>query len=263
MTYNQPKVSFRKFGIETRFIDSPHPKAYAAAIDARTRVIFVEVIANSDFSVADVKGLAKANSIISRRGVSRVHGAGGGVSRARVQRGVWAGGICGAGARGDAPRSRPRAKPLRGVPPASGSGNAQSPPGEAVCECSGAGCVPLYRLARRLGLLPRAPHARARETLRPGVFGGVLNFGVKGDSARASKVVDLLKLASNLANLGDAKTLVIHPASTTHQQLLDEAQLASGVKPDLIRVSVGIEAIGDILADFKNALRIAFDEGSS
>ncbi|KAJ7716616.1 hypothetical protein B0H16DRAFT_1741141 [Mycena metata] len=56
-------------------------------------------------------------------------------------------------------------------------------------------------------------------TLRPGVFGGVLNFGVKGDSARASKVVDLLKLASNLANLGDAKTLVIHPASTTHQQL--------------------------------------------
>ena len=76
----------------------------------------------------------------------------------------------------------------------------------------------------------------------------------------ASKVVDSLKLASNLANVGDAKTLVIHPASTTHSQLTEEEQLSSGVTPDLIRVSVGIEDIKDIIADFEAGLQIAFDD---
>ena len=65
----------------------------------------------------------------------------------------------------------------------------------------------------------------------------MLSFGVKGDAAIGSKVVDKLKLASNLANVGDAKTLVIHPATTTHQQLTAEEQFSSGVTPDLIRVS--------------------------
>ncbi|KAJ7274601.1 pyridoxal phosphate-dependent transferase [Mycena rebaudengoi] len=110
-----------------------------------------------------------------------------------------------------------------------------------------------------LGLPAHPSHQRALTTLRRGAFGGVLNFGVKGNAAKASKVVDLLKLASNLANLGDAKTLVIHPASTTHGLLSEEEQRASGVEPDLIRVSVGIEDISDIIADFENALRIAFE----
>jgi O-acetylhomoserine/O-acetylserine sulfhydrylase len=74
----------------------------------------------------------------------------------------------------------------------------------------------------------------------------------------ASKTVDNLKLASQLANVGDAKTLVIHPASTTHSQLTPEEQLTSGVTPDLIRVSVGIEDIKDIIADFETALEITF-----
>ena len=63
-----------------------------------------------------------------------------------------------------------------------------------------------------------------------------------------------MKLASHLANVGDAKTLVIHPSSTTHQQLAEEEQLAAGVKPDMIRVSVGLEHIDDIKADFEQAL---------
>ncbi|KAJ7274614.1 Cys/Met metabolism PLP-dependent enzyme-domain-containing protein [Mycena rebaudengoi] len=109
-----------------------------------------------------------------------------------------------------------------------------------------------------LGLPAHPSHQRALTTLRRGAFGGVLNFGVKGNAAKASKVVDLLKLASNLANLGDAKTLVIHPASTTHGLLSEDEQRVSGVEPDLIRVSVGIEDIGDIIADFENALKIAF-----
>ena len=82
----------------------------------------------------------------------------------------------------------------------------------------------------------------------------MLAFGVKGGLEAGQTFVDHVKLASHLANVGDAKTLVIHPASTTHQQLAAEEQQAAGVTPDLIRVSVGIEHIDDIKADFAQAL---------
>jgi O-acetylhomoserine (thiol)-lyase len=102
--------------------------------------------------------------------------------------------------------------------------------------------------------LPDHPyHGLARKYLRHG-FGGVLTFGVKGGASAATKVIDAFKLASHLANVGDAKTLVIHPAGTTHQQLSETEQQASGVTPDLIRVSVGIEHIDDIKDDFAQAL---------
>ena len=92
-----------------------------------------------------------------------------------------------------------------------------------------------------VGLESHPSHKLALKLLREGTFGGMLNFGVKGgDAAVASKVVDSLKLASNLANVGDAKTLVIHPATTTHQQLTVDEQIASGVSPDLIRVRPSI-----------------------
>ncbi|KAG8828924.1 Homocysteine synthase, partial [Serendipita sp. 400] len=107
------------------------------------------------------------------------------------------------------------------------------------------------------GLESHPSHERAKKLLRPNTFGGVLSFGVKGDATVGSLVVDKLKLASHLANVGDAKTLVIHPATTTHQQLTAGEQIASGVTPDLIRVSVGIEDIRDIIADFDNALELA------
>lgn len=87
-----------------------------------------------------------------------------------------------------------------------------------------------------LGLESHAYHKEGLRLLRPNAFGGMISFGVKGDARIGSEVVDRLRLASNLANVGDAKTLVIHPATTTHQQLSDEEQLASGVTPDLIRV---------------------------
>lgn len=88
------------------------------------------------------------------------------------------------------------------------------------------------------GLENHKSHELAKKYLRKGYHGGVLSFGVKSeDAAVGSKVVDSLRLASNLANVGDAKTLVIHPATTTHQQLTTDEQFASGVTPDLIRVS--------------------------
>ncbi|CAE7106588.1 unnamed protein product [Rhizoctonia solani] len=110
------------------------------------------------------------------------------------------------------------------------------------------------------GLPSHPSHANAKRLLRPNTYGGVLSFGVKGDASIGSAVVDKLKLASNLANVGDAKTLVIHPATTTHQQLTTEEQFASGVTPDLIRVSVGIEDISDIIADFSHAFDLVIPE---
>jgi O-acetylhomoserine/O-acetylserine sulfhydrylase len=86
-------------------------------------------------------------------------------------------------------------------------------------------------------------------------FGGILNFGIRGGKEKAAKFIDSLKLASHLANVGDAKTLIIHPASTTHEQLSPEEQLAAGVLPNFIRVSVGIEYIEDIKADFEQAFQ--------
>jgi len=85
--------------------------------------------------------------------------------------------------------------------------------------------------------------------------GAILGFGIKGGAAAGAKFIDSVQLASHLANIGDAKTLVIHPATTTHQQLAAEEQLAAGVTPDYVRVSVGIEDVADILADLDQALR--------
>jgi O-acetylhomoserine/O-acetylserine sulfhydrylase len=102
------------------------------------------------------------------------------------------------------------------------------------------------------GLSSHPSHARAKQYLRHG-FGAVLSFGIRGGEEAARSFISNVKLASHLANVGDAKTLVIHPASTTHQQLTDAEQHAAGVTPDLIRVSVGIEHIDDISEDFEQA----------
>jgi O-acetylhomoserine/O-acetylserine sulfhydrylase len=108
------------------------------------------------------------------------------------------------------------------------------------------------------GLASSPYNALAKKYLKNG-FGGILNFGVRGEKENAAKFIDHLKLASHLANVGDAKTLVIHPASTTHEQLSIDEQLAAGVRPNQVRISVGIEHIEDIKADFQQA----FDKVSS
>lgn len=106
------------------------------------------------------------------------------------------------------------------------------------------------------GLASHPYHERAKRYLRNG-FGGVLAFGIRGGLEAGRRFIDAVKLASHLANVGDAKTLVIHPASTTHQQLSDAEQASAGVSPELVRVSVGIEHLGDIQADFEQAFAAA------
>lgn len=102
------------------------------------------------------------------------------------------------------------------------------------------------------GLSSSPYHALAKKYLRNG-FGGVLSFEIKGDKTQTSSVINNLKLISHLANVGDAKTLIIQPSATTHQQLSDEEQKAAGVTPNLLRLSLGIEHIDDIKADLQQA----------
>ena len=107
------------------------------------------------------------------------------------------------------------------------------------------------------GLESHPYHESAKKFLRKGLFGSMLSFGIKGGIEAGKAFVDNVKLSSLLANVGDAKTLVIHPASTTHQQLSDQEQKEAGVLPELIRVSVGIEHIDDIIEDFNIAINAA------
>jgi OAH/OAS sulfhydrylase len=104
------------------------------------------------------------------------------------------------------------------------------------------------------GLEDHPDHDTAARYLRGG-FGAVLGFGIRGGLQAGQRFIDSVKLASHLANVGDAKTLVLHPASTSHQQMTEAAQRAAGVTPEFIRVSVGLEHIADIQADFAQALQ--------
>lgn len=105
--------------------------------------------------------------------------------------------------------------------------------------------------------LPDSPYRALKERYLPRGAGAVFTFGVKGGRETGARFIEELRLISHLANIGDAKTLIIHPGSTTHQQLTDEQQLAAGVSPDLVRISVGLEDPDDICWDLDQALRRA------
>jgi len=107
------------------------------------------------------------------------------------------------------------------------------------------------------GLQSSPYHTLAKKYLKNG-FGGVLTFRVKAGKEKASKLIENLELISHLANVGDAKSLIIHPASTTHQQLSDEEQLASGVFPNMLRLSAGIEHVDDLKYDLDQAFKRVF-----
>jgi len=113
---------------------------------------------------------------------------------------------------------------------------------------------PLVEWVNYPGLESHPDHVRAKRYL-PAGQGAILGFGIKGGREAGARFIDSVKLCSHLANIGDAKTLVIHPGSTTHQQLSEEEQIAAGVSPDYIRVSVGIEDAQDIIEDLDQALK--------
>jgi O-acetylhomoserine (thiol)-lyase len=102
--------------------------------------------------------------------------------------------------------------------------------------------------------LPSGRYSALAKRYLPRGAGGILTFGIRGGLETGSRFIEALQLFSHLANVGDAKSLVIHPASTTHQQLSTEEKLAAGISDDLIRLSVGLEEIDDILWDLDQAL---------
>lgn len=104
------------------------------------------------------------------------------------------------------------------------------------------------------GLPSHKDHETARRLFRPGLFGSIFTFGIQGGLEAGREFIRKVKLASLVANVADAKTLVIHPATTTHQQMSQEEQVAAGVRPDMIRITIGIENCDDIIEDFDQAL---------
>ncbi|KAF9533655.1 Cys/Met metabolism PLP-dependent enzyme-domain-containing protein [Crepidotus variabilis] len=320
-TYNQLKVTFKKFGIGVKWVTDPSPDAFAAVIDDKTKAIFVESITNPKYIVFDIPALAK---IAHNNGipliVDNTFGMGGYLLRP-IEHGAdivvhsatkWIGGhgtTIGGVIIDSGKFDWPKSGKFPGfTDPAAGYhglkfsesfgasafafkvrlelgrdvGTALNPFG-AFLLLQGVETLSLrgqrhsenaLALAQTLekhpnvswvfypGLKSHESHELATKLLRRNRYGGMLSFGIKGDPKLAGKLIDNLKLASHLANVGDAKTLVIHPASTTHNQLTEEELLLAGVTSDLIRVSVGIEDIQDITADFETALEIALDSSA-
>lgn len=309
----QLDVTLRRFGVETTFVASSDPEAYAAAITDRTKVVFAESVANPSGDIADVEGLADvahaagvplmidatvATPYLSRPmewGADIVthsatkflggHGTtlGGVVSESG--RFDWAsgrfplfeqtvasyGGLQWHGNFGEyAFLTRLRAEQLRDMGPVLA-------PHSAFLLSLGLETLP-YRMqahvdnARAVAEwleaddrveyvswpgLPNHPHHERAKKYLPLGPGSVFGFGVKGGRDAGRTFIESVDLASHVANIGDAKTLVIHPASTTHAQLSEQQLEDAGVLPGLIRLSVGIEDVEDIIADLDQALDAA------
>jgi O-acetylhomoserine/O-acetylserine sulfhydrylase len=315
-TYNQFKVQFPRLGINVRFVPTDDFEAWEAAIDERTRALYVESIGNPGF---DVPHFARLAELGRKHGlplmVDNTFGCAGYLVRP-IDHGAdivvqsatkWIGGhgtsiggvIVDAGKFNwfnerfktfhtpspgyhglnfaevfspDGPFGnlafiiRARVEGLRDWGPALAPFNSflflqglETLSLRVQRHCDNAlelarwlKAQPLVERVNYLGLEDHPHHQRAREYLRNG-FGSVLTFGIRGGLEAGKRFINSVELASHLANVGDAKTLVIHPASTTHQQLTEAEQRAAGVNPELVRVSVGIEHIDDIKEDFAQA----------
>jgi len=320
-TYNQFKVTIPRLGIGVKLVEGDDTHKLAAAVDGKTKAIYVESIGNPAGNVPDLEALAQVahdNGIPLI--VDNTFGAGGYLVRP-IEWGAdivvesatkWIGGhgtsIGGAivdSGKFDWAKSgkfpfftepspgyhglvfnevfgpkgpfgniqfiiRARVEGLRDLGPALSPFNAflllqgletlslrvQREVDNTLALAKWLRTHPQVAWVNYTGLEEHPYHQRARKYLRNG-FGAVFTFGIKGGYSAGEKFINNVKLASHLANVGDAKTLVIHPASTTHQQLGDAEQRASGVTPDLIRVSLGIEHIEDIKEDFAEAFAAA------
>ena len=312
----QLDVTLRRFGVETTFVASSEPEAYAAAITDRTKLIFVETVANPSGEVADLEGLADVahahglplivDSTIATPYLNRpiewgadvvVHSAtkflGGhgttlGVVDVESGRFAWDserfplfdqpvpsyGGLNWSGNFGEyAFLTRLRAEQLRDIGPALA-------PHSAFLLAQGVETLPFRMRAHvenarrvaewlaadpRVGAvnwagLPGHPHHERAAKYLPEGPGSVFTFELAGGRAAGQAFIESVQLASHLANIGDAKTLVIHPGSTTHAQLSEQQLVDAGVLPGSVRISVGIEDAADIIDDLDQALRAATKE---
>jgi len=313
-THNLFAHTLPKLGITTRFVDGTRPQAFGAAIDGRTKAVFLETIGNPRLDVHDLRTIADVAhaqgvpviadntfapllcrpiehgvDIVIHSATKWIGGHGTAIGGVVVDGGTF---DWGTSERFAADLVDPdpsyhgvsytkafgrlayilklRVQLLRDLGPALS-------PFNSFLFLQGLETLPL-RIARHSenalavarwleqrdevgwvsypGLATHPSHDLARRYLDGG-YGGIVAFGVKGGVEAGRRLIDRVKLFSLLANVGDAKSLIIHPASTTHQQLSDEDQLSTGVTPDLIRLSVGLEHVDDLTADLDQALRAA------
>ncbi|RJE26067.1 o-acetylhomoserine [Aspergillus sclerotialis] len=315
-TYNQFKILFPRLGITTKFVNGDKAEDIAAAIDDRTKAVYIESIGNPRYNVPDFEALSK---VAHEKGIPLVvdntFGAGGYFARPLEHgadiivhsatkwiggHGTTIGGVVVDGGKFDWGRHAARFPQF--VEPSEGYhglkfwetfgpisfairvrveilrdlGTALNPFAAQQlllgletlslrAERHASNAIALAKWLKQNenvswvsypGLADHPSHETAKKYLTRG-FGGVLSFGVKGNAAAGSQVVDGFKIISNLANVGDSKTVAIHPWSTTHAQLSDHERLDSGVTEDTIRVSVGTEHIDDIIADFEQSFKAA------
>ncbi|KAJ7907108.1 O-acetylhomoserine ami [Mycena leptocephala] len=278
-TYSQFQQLFKKFNIKIKYVADLKPELFAEAIDENTRAIFVETISNPSLILAPIAELAEiAHShnfplVVDNTTTKWIAGHGTVLGGMIIDSGRfdWDASPKFKGVfnerydRRTAFALKMRWEMLRDM------GACQNAFGafltiqglETLSLRAERHCDNSLALAKWLeahpkvtwvsypGLKSHPDHTQAVEVLRENAFGGIVCFGING---HPRDIVDNLKLASNLSHMGDAKTLIIHPGSTTNQSMSDEEVLASGVRRDLIRVSVGIENIADIIADFNQAL---------
>ncbi len=316
-TYNLLAYTLPRLGIETRFVDGSDPANFAAAIDDRTRALYVETIGNPRLDVPDITGIA---AVAHAHGLPLMvdntfapllcrpieHGADIVIHSATKWiggHGTAIGGVVVDGGKFDwaaSPRFPELVEPdptyhgvryvesfgaaayilklrvqlLRDLGPALSPFNAflfiqglETLPVRMARHCENTLAVarwleshPAVTWVSYPGLPSHPSHANARRYLQGG-FGGIITFGVRGGREAGRRLIDSVKLFSLLANVGDAKSLIIHPSSTTHQQMSDEEQERSGVTPDLIRLSIGLEHVDDIIADLEQALAAAAGTG--
>ncbi|MBT7952486.1 MAG: O-acetylhomoserine aminocarboxypropyltransferase/cysteine synthase [Gammaproteobacteria bacterium] len=309
-TYSQFDVTFRRFGINTKFVDSDDPENFRKAITKNTKALYAETIGNPLNNVLDIEAVA---AIARDAGIPLVmdstfatpylcrpidHGADIVVHSATKfigGHGTTMGGVVIESgkfdwANGNFPgmvepskgyhgikfyetfgdfgfTMKARCETLRTLGPAMSPFNAfmllqglETLPVRMDRHCENAVGVAKFlqehaavSWVNYAGLKDNAYSAQVEKYLPMGA-GSILSFGVKGGIDAGAAFIESAEFLSHLANVGDAKTLIIHPASTTHRQLTEEQQIAAGVTPDMVRISVGLETLDDILWDLDQAL---------
>ncbi|WP_419819374.1 O-acetylhomoserine aminocarboxypropyltransferase/cysteine synthase family protein [Glaciibacter flavus] len=309
----QLDVTLRRFGVETTFVQSSEPDAYAAAIQDNTKLLFAETIANPSGDIADITGLADVAhahgipliidstiatpylnrpiewgaDVVTHSATKFLGGHGTTLGGVVVESGRFDwhsekfplfgqpvpsyGGLEWSGNFGEyAFLTRLRAEQLRDIGPSLQAQAAfqlaqgvETLPYRIQAHVDNARAVaewlaadPRIEAVNWAGLPSHHHHARAEKYLPIGP-GSVFSFEVKGGRAVGQKLIESVDLASHVANIGDAKTLIIHPASTTHAQLSEQQLVDAGVLPGIIRISVGIEDVDDIIYDLDQALDAA------